>query len=223
MPNHIHALIQINRRVGNGLDRSANATEADLVAGRRVEPRPYTVHSLSTLVGAFKTAPSEAIHLAGHNQFRWQNSFHGSVVRNGRSLARITQYIHDNPMQWATDSENPESNMSMHMTGASRPDPRARVRPLLCGSRPQPIRGHGEDKDATLFKEKMGLLRRSRHLGLFHHGLQRTTAIRKGTSGVAPGRGTPGSVTSGKTGTGHPTLQASPSKALRANAPRSGR
>jgi hypothetical protein len=115
MQNHIHALIGIVNPVGNGLDRSANTTDARSVDGGRVEPRPYTVHSLSTLVGAFKTRSSKAIHLAGHDQFRWQKSFHDSIVRNGRSLARIGQYIADNPAQWPTDSENPESNISMHL------------------------------------------------------------------------------------------------------------
>ena len=128
MPNHIHALIGIDNPVGNGLDRSANSTDASSVDGGRVEPRPYKVHSLSTLVGAFKTTSSKAIHLAGQKRFRWQKSFHDSIVRNERSLARITQYISDNPAQWATDSENPESNLSMHLTGASRPPEDGRPR-----------------------------------------------------------------------------------------------
>ena len=120
MPNHIHALIGIDTPVGNGLDRSANTIDASSFDGGRVEPRPYTVHSLSTLVGAFKTTASKAIHLAGHDQFRWQKSFHDSIVRNDRSLARITQYIADNPAQWSTDSENPESNAQMHRTADRR-------------------------------------------------------------------------------------------------------
>ena len=85
MPNHIHALIGTNNPVGNGLDRSANTTDARSVDRGRVKPRPYTVHSLSTLVGAFKTTSSKAIHLAGHDQFRRQKSFHDSIVRNDRS------------------------------------------------------------------------------------------------------------------------------------------
>ena len=110
MPNHIHALIGTNNPVGTGRDRSGP-----------VATGPYRRKSLSGLVGAFKTTSSKAIHLAGQDQFRWQKSFHDSIVRNDRSLARITQYIHDNPAQWLHDSENPESNLSMHLIGASRP------------------------------------------------------------------------------------------------------
>ncbi|MBN1863746.1 MAG: hypothetical protein JW808_02470 [Victivallales bacterium] len=61
MPNHIHALIGIVNPVGNGLDRSANTIDASSIDGGRVEPRPYTVHSLSTLVGAFKTMSSKGM------------------------------------------------------------------------------------------------------------------------------------------------------------------
>ena len=117
MPNHIHALIGIDNPVGNGRDRSGP-----------VATGPYRRESLSGLIGAFKTTSSKAIHLAGHGQFRWQKSFHDSIVRNDRSLARITQYIADNPAQWLTDSQNPKSNMSMHLTGASRPPEDGRSR-----------------------------------------------------------------------------------------------
>ena len=109
MPNHIHALIGIDTPVGNGRDRSGP-----------VATGPYRRKSLSGLIGAFKTTSSKAIHLAGQADFCWQKSFHDSIVRNERSLARIAQYIQDNPTQWVTDSENPESNQSMHLTGASR-------------------------------------------------------------------------------------------------------
>ncbi|MBN1864818.1 MAG: hypothetical protein JW808_07955 [Victivallales bacterium] len=128
MPNHIHALIGIVNPVGNGLDRSANTIDASSIDSKRVEPRPCTAHSLSTLVTAFKTTSSKAIHLAGHDQFRWQKSFHDSIVRNDRSLTRIIQYIADNPAQRSTDSENPKSNLSMHLTGASRPPEDGRPR-----------------------------------------------------------------------------------------------
>ena len=30
-------------------------------------------------------------------------------------MARITQYIADNPAQWSTDSENPKSIKTLHM------------------------------------------------------------------------------------------------------------
>ena len=71
-------------------------------------------------MGSCRTTSSKAIHLAGHGQFRWQNSFHDSIVRNDRSLAKVTQYIADNPANWTVDSENPKSNISTHLTGASR-------------------------------------------------------------------------------------------------------
>ena len=33
----------------------------------------------------------------------WQRKYHDHIVRNGTGLAKIRQYIHDNPKEWETD------------------------------------------------------------------------------------------------------------------------
>jgi REP element-mobilizing transposase RayT len=37
----------------------------------------------------------------------WQRNYYERIIRNTAELARIRQYIRDNPANWATDPENP--------------------------------------------------------------------------------------------------------------------
>ncbi|MEA3362485.1 MAG: transposase [Thermodesulfobacteriota bacterium] len=37
----------------------------------------------------------------------WQRNYYERVIRNENELYQIRKYIHDNPMQWETDDENP--------------------------------------------------------------------------------------------------------------------
>ena len=38
----------------------------------------------------------------------WQRNYYERVIRDGRELDRAREYIANNPMQWALDSENPD-------------------------------------------------------------------------------------------------------------------
>jgi len=74
MPDHIHALIEIDPTRFNG-----------------------KIKSLSELMGAFKTRSSKFIRLAGLVDFQWQTSFHDRIVRKIEEIDRISKYIRDNP------------------------------------------------------------------------------------------------------------------------------
>jgi len=37
----------------------------------------------------------------------WQRNYYKHIIRTDESLARVRQYIIDNPAQWADDNENP--------------------------------------------------------------------------------------------------------------------
>jgi putative transposase len=39
----------------------------------------------------------------------WQRNYHDHIIRNDSDLTRMRQYIHDNPLQWHLDAENPEA------------------------------------------------------------------------------------------------------------------
>lgn len=84
MPNHIHAIIEI---------------DSDRESGESIK-----IKSLSELVGAYKTTSSKQIHLAGFSGFSWQRSFHDHIIRNELSYERISNYIETNQERWNTDT-----------------------------------------------------------------------------------------------------------------------
>lgn len=92
MPNHFHGILSI---VGNGRDRSLR----------------QKVKSLSELVGAFKTTSSKLIRRAGLSEFQWQKSFYDHIIRNDADLARVREYIHNNPLKWEEDEENVKNRL----------------------------------------------------------------------------------------------------------------
>ena len=84
MPNHIHLLLEID--------------------SQKVKDFDVKIKSLSSLVGAFKTTSSKAIHETGFESFLWHRSFHDHIVRNELSYNRIDHYITLNPDKWSDDT-----------------------------------------------------------------------------------------------------------------------
>ena len=78
MPDHIHGIIYINH-----LNQSIP----------KIKPLPE-------LIGAYKTTVSKRIHLTGDMEFKWQKSYHDSIIRNIKSLNIIKHYIEKNPENW---------------------------------------------------------------------------------------------------------------------------
>jgi len=37
----------------------------------------------------------------------WQRNYYEYIIRDENEYLRIAQYIHDNPINWDTDKENP--------------------------------------------------------------------------------------------------------------------
>lgn len=124
MPNHIHAIIEINNRtvsVGTGRDLSIDKKndgdvadhdesmihderlDGDKRTGRDLSLPGTKIKSLSQLMGAYKTTSSKQIHLAGLPTFNWQRSFHDHIIRNEESYFRISNYILANPSNWKDD------------------------------------------------------------------------------------------------------------------------
>jgi putative transposase len=83
MPNHIHGILEINRS--------------------RIKSDQIKIKPLTELIGAYKTTVSKQIHLAGFIEFQWQRSFFEHIIRDEKSLVRISDYIFDNPKNWEQD------------------------------------------------------------------------------------------------------------------------
>ncbi|HEV8573958.1 MAG TPA: transposase [Dehalococcoidia bacterium] len=74
-------------------------------------PRPIAVEpgSLGAIVRAFKSRSTKRIHRLHRtpNAPVWQRNYYEQIIRNETALARIRQYIVDNPAKWAEDKNNP--------------------------------------------------------------------------------------------------------------------
>ena len=97
MPNHIHGIIHL--------------TEDDVGARRRRAPtdtkfgKPKAM-SISTIVGAYKSAVTYAIHrLPGCADLAiWQRNYYEHIVQDHDDWQTISTYIQSNPACWTEDN-----------------------------------------------------------------------------------------------------------------------
>lgn len=92
MPNHLHGILFINK--------------ADYTDWKPNTFGPQKENLASTLRG-FKSGVT-AYATTHQIPFGWQTRYYDRVIRNDNELNRIRQYIKNNPIQWAQDSENKE-------------------------------------------------------------------------------------------------------------------
>ena len=91
MPNHIHGILFINKRDG-------------------ASPSPTY---LGGIIGAFKSRCTvDYLKYIRENKLDasakiWQRNYHDHIIRNGKSLGKIREYIRNNPLNWDYDVENP--------------------------------------------------------------------------------------------------------------------
>ncbi len=85
MPNHLHGILLFDNDKARGL-------------------------TLGRIVAAFKTITTREINCLRNTPGKrfWQKDFYEHVIRNERDMARIREYIVNNPLQWSLDKENPE-------------------------------------------------------------------------------------------------------------------
>jgi putative transposase len=95
MPNHVHFILA-------------------LLPTALGDPRDRGAASLGDVVGRFKSITTkryiDAVRSAAWPPFRgrlWQRNYFERVVRDEGTLARLREYIANNPMHWENDAENP--------------------------------------------------------------------------------------------------------------------
>jgi REP element-mobilizing transposase RayT len=122
MPNHVHGLILLQRERGlsgktntpieRGHDVSCPCKSPSEQNEERREAfgKPVTA-SLATIIRTFKAAVTrEARRMFGKPQMEvWQRNYFERVVRDDREYADTCRYIHENPLRWEIDSENPQA------------------------------------------------------------------------------------------------------------------
>jgi REP element-mobilizing transposase RayT len=102
MPNHLHGIVIID----------SGGTEAQSVGFERARPdrahsaaKPGQLRpgSLGAIVGQVKSACTKRIRGLGHINFDWQPRFHDHIIRDEAELARIREYVLNNPAKWELD------------------------------------------------------------------------------------------------------------------------
>jgi REP element-mobilizing transposase RayT len=104
MPNHVHGIIIIDKddehRRNEALPRSYTGPYPYF---SKISPKP---DSLSSIVGAYKSAVSRQCHELGYKDFAWQSRFYDRVIRQEEGLETIQEYIKSNPINWGSDRNN---------------------------------------------------------------------------------------------------------------------
>ena len=117
MPNHIHGIIVIGI-VGAGPRACPNACACACPGAGQPQVAGL---SLPDVVHRFKTMTTkryaDGVNKGAWTAFPgrlWQRNYYEHIIRNDESLNRIRAYIVDNPLQWALDRENPDSEGTVH-------------------------------------------------------------------------------------------------------------
>jgi putative transposase len=112
MPNHLHGILILHGdRFGRaGVEQKSNAITDNLSAGSERASFEQKSAALPEILRGFKTFSARQI-----NQIRrvskvpvWQRNYYEHIIRNEESLARIRNYIDNNPMSWYIDKLHPD-------------------------------------------------------------------------------------------------------------------
>ncbi len=78
-------------------------------ATRRVAPTGPASGSIGAIIGQFKSIVTKRINKMCNTRgiSIWQRNYYEHIIRNENTLARIHEYIINNPAKWADDENNP--------------------------------------------------------------------------------------------------------------------
>jgi len=100
MPNHVHGIIWIVGDIGNiGRGEKSFAPTGNHPRG--------TSKTIGAIIRGFKIGVTKWARQHMGVDTVWQRNYYEHVIRNERSLNKIRQYIHENPLRWHLDRENP--------------------------------------------------------------------------------------------------------------------
>jgi putative transposase len=132
MPNHIHAVLEINRGLLREKNAALSESESALATDRSRPVRsqsqedlypdslqfeqikaptneshlldqPIKIKPLDQVLGAYKTTSSKMIHAIGLTDFQWMRSYYDHIIRAEAAYHRIVSYINTNPERWEED------------------------------------------------------------------------------------------------------------------------
>ncbi len=86
MQDHVHCLIKLT-----------NAHEERFLKERAFRLRP---HSVSSVIGGYKSSVTARARRAGFTDRIWQSRFHDRIIRSERQRQNVKRYIALNPVRW---------------------------------------------------------------------------------------------------------------------------
>src|SRR3972149_11281080 len=105
MPNHIHGIVIIENQHCRDAINGVSTTDG---GGITLAHNPMlSENSLSKIIRWYKgrcTFEINKIQITIH--FAWQSRFYDHIIRNEKSLQKIREYIHYNPLKWGIDEYN---------------------------------------------------------------------------------------------------------------------
>ncbi len=109
MPNHMHGIIIIENNVAIGnndhcFEFVGNENFRSLRGWHGAKS-----HSLSSIIRGFKIGVTKWCRQNNNHEFLWQKSFYDHIIRDEKSLAKIREYIVNNPAKWDLDRNNSEN------------------------------------------------------------------------------------------------------------------
>lgn len=91
MPNHFHALIEINN---SNLKSDGNVTKTTIGTKRT---------RLSVFIGELKAKITQFAKSNGYRDFKWQPKYYDRIVRSVYECNMISEYIENNQYRWEND------------------------------------------------------------------------------------------------------------------------
>ena len=117
MPNHIHAIVNINdfsAETGHAFEtghelKKETGHAPSLQGNVEMQRISHRKGKLSIVIGGIKSAISR--YANAHNiTFGWQARFHDRIIRNHQELNNVAAYIEQNVSRWNDDEFNMKSS-----------------------------------------------------------------------------------------------------------------
>jgi len=105
MPDRFHGILMITEAVVNFTPAVGAGLRPAPTGSAPTTPAPKR-HPLSEIVRALKSFSSRDINRLRNTPGSsvWQRNYFEHVIRDEKSLQRIQQYIHNNPISWQSDA-----------------------------------------------------------------------------------------------------------------------
>ena len=112
MPNHLHGILvlgpveTLHCNVSTGPGNVSTTRDPD-DAHSQMSPH---AGSVGAMIRSYKSAVTYWCNRNGFPAFAWQPRCHDHIIRDENELARIRQYIRNNPANWELKKNNPANS-----------------------------------------------------------------------------------------------------------------